>query len=84
MTAGEFSTDEWIDRLTRALPDLAKAQGPYLREYQEHNPRVHFESGRRDGNLPAFPLDDLRILYAGARHSHAFGEEKYYTACARC
>ena len=83
MTAGEFSTDEWIDRLTRALPDLAKAQGPYLREYQEHNPRVHFESGRRDGNLPAFPLDDLRILYAGARHSHAFGEEKYYTAlCA--
>ena len=36
MTAGEFSTDEWIDRLAGALPDLAKAQGPYLREYQEH------------------------------------------------
>ena len=83
MTAEEFSTDEWIDRLARALPDLAKAQGPYLREYQEHNPRVHFESGRQDGNLPAFPLDDLRILYARARHSHAFGEEKYYAAlCA--
>lgn len=83
MTAGEFSTDEWIDRLARALPGLAKAQGPYLREYQEHNPRVHFESGRRDGNLPAFPLDDLRVLYARAHHSHAFGEDKYYTAlCA--
>ena len=83
MTAGEFSTDEWIDRLARALPGLAKAQGPYLREYQEHNPRVHFESGRRDGNLPTFPLDDLRVLYARAHHSHAFGEDKYYTAlCA--
>ena len=83
MTAGEFSADEWIDRLSRALPGLAKAQEPYLREYQENNPRVHFESGRRDGNLPAFPLDDLRDLYAMARHSHAFGEDKYYTAlCA--
>ena len=83
MTAGEFSTDEWIDRLARALPGLAETQKPYLRRYQEQNPRVHFKSGRRDGNLPAFPLDDLRMLYARARHSHTFGEEKYYTVlCA--
>ena len=72
MTAGEFSADEWIDRLARALPGLAEAQEPYLREYHEHNPRVHFELGGRDGNLPAFPMDDLRDLYAMALHSHAF------------
>ena len=83
MTTGEFSADEWIDRLARALPGLAETQKPYLRRYQEQNPRVHFELGRRDGNLPAFPLDDLRDLYAMARHSHALGEDKYYTAlCA--
>ena len=83
MTAEEFSTDEWIDRLARALPGLAEAQKPYLHRYQEHNPRVHFKLGGRDGNRPAFPMDDLRDLYAMARHSHAFGEDKYYTAlCA--
>ena len=80
MTTGEFSADEWIDRLAQALPGLAEAQKPYLRRYQEHNPRVHFKLGGRDGNLPAFPMDDLRDLYAMARHSHAFGEDKYYTA----
>ena len=80
MTAGGFSANEWIDRLARALPGLAEAQEPYLSEYHEHNPRVHFELWGRDGNPPAFPLDDLRDLYAMARHSHAFGKEKEYAA----
>ena len=43
MTAGEFSTDEWIDRLARALPGLAKAQGPYLREYLPGSPKLLME-----------------------------------------
>ena len=73
-----------MDRLPcPALSGLAEAQEPYLREYHEHNPRVQFELGGRDGNLPAFPIDYLCDLYARAHHSHAFGEDKHYTAlCA--
>ena len=78
MTAEEFSADKWIDRLTKALPDLAKTQEPYLRQYYEDNPRVHSVLSGRAGSPPDFPLDDLRDLYAMARHSHVFSEEKYY------
>ncbi len=78
MTTEEFSANDWIDRLAQVLPDLAKKQNPYLREYHNHNPRVHFELGGRDGNPLAFSLDDLRDLYAIAFHSYDFGEEKHY------
>ena len=78
MTAEEFSASDWIDRLAQALPDLAKKQNPYLREYHNHNPRAHFELGERDVNPLAFSLDDLRDLYAIAFHSYDFGEEKHY------
>ena len=78
MTAEEFSANKWVDRLTQALPDLAKVQDPYLRQYNEDYPRVHYVFRGRNGNPPAFPLDDLRDLYAMARHSHVFSEEKYY------
>ena len=80
MTAGEFSADDWIDRLAQALPDLAEEQKPHLREYRKHDPRAHFELGERDGNPLAFSLDDLRDLYARAFYSHDFGEEKHYAA----
>ena len=74
MTMAEFTAGGWIDRLARALPGLAEAQEPYLQEYWKQHPRVHGPVGDRDGNQPAFPLDDLRDLYAIARHSHVFGE----------
>ena len=35
MTAEEFPAGDWIDRLAGALPGLAEAQKPHLREYWE-------------------------------------------------
>ena len=78
MTAEEFSAGDWVDRLAQVLPDLAKKQKPYLREYHKDNRCAHFESGGRDSNPLAFSLDDLRDLYAIAVHSYDFGEEKHY------
>ena len=78
MTAGEFSTDEWIDRLARALPGLAQAQEPYLQEYYRQKPRVHVVYGGPDGDPPAFPLDDLQALYLMGHHGNASGEQEYY------
>ena len=83
MSLEEFSTGDWIDRLARALPGLAEAQEPYLGEFWEWNPRVHVALGGRDGTAPAFPLDDVRILYQRARHNQVFGEaERYASLCA--
>ena len=79
MTAGEFATGNWIDRLAWALPGLAKAQEPYLREYRKNNPRVHSKLGWRDDNPPAFPLDDLCDIYAMAHLGKGFGHEEHYT-----
>ncbi len=73
-----FSDADWIDRLARALPALAEAQEPYLREYREQTPRTHVVFDGRDGNRPPFPLDDLRVLYAMAHHGKIFGREKHY------
>ena len=78
MTRAEFAAGDWIDRLAQALPGLAEVQEPYLREYGKQHPRVHSAGGGRDGKQPAFPLDDLRGLYAMARHSHVFGEQEHY------
>ena len=78
MTMTEFAAGDWIDRLARALPGLAEAQKPYLQEYWKQNPRVHGAVGGRDGNQSAFPLDDLRDLYAIARHSDVFGKQEHY------
>ena len=78
MTMAEFAAGDWIDRLAQVLPGLAEVQEPYLREYWEQHPRVHRVGGGRDGNQPAFPLDDLRDLYARAHHSHVFGEQEHY------
>ena len=78
MTAGEFSADEWIDRLARALPRLAEAQEPYLQEYYRQNPRVHVVYGGTDCDPPAFPLDDLQALYLMGHHGNASGEQEYY------
>ena len=77
MTIEEFEAGDWIDRLAQALPGLAEVQEPYLEEYRKQNPRVHSVVGDGDGNRPAFPLNDLRDMYAIARHSHVFGEHEH-------
>ena len=78
MTAAEFAVVDWIDRLVPALSKLAEAQKSYLQEYYTRNPGVRLEFDMRRGNRPPFPLDDVRMLYAMAYHSHVFGEEEYY------
>lgn len=80
MTSEEFAAGKWIDRLARGLVNLSKAQEPYLQQYYKENPRVHVLYGGQGSDEPAFPLDDLRDLYAMALHSNIFGEEEYYAA----
>ena len=70
-------TSDWVDRLALALPGLAKAQEPFLREYWEQNGGVRVVYDRRSGK-PVFPLDDLRDIYASARHSNVFGKREHY------
>ena len=78
MTAAEFAVEDWIDRLVPALSKLAEAQKSYLQEYYIRNAGVRLELDMRHGNRPPFPLDDVRMLYAMAYHSHVLGEEEYY------
>ena len=73
MKSEEFEAGVWIERLARALPGLSKAQGPFLKEFWQHNPRHVVVDGRDE---TPFPLDDLRMLYAQA--SHRLGESEYY------
>ena len=77
MASDEFEDSDWVDRLALALPGLAKAQEPFLREYWEQNGGVHVVCDRRSGK-PVFPLDDLRDLYAMVRNSNAFGKREHY------
>ena len=72
----EFAARDWIDRVAAALPTLEKAQEPYLQEYWQRNPRKHIVVDGRDET--PFPLDDVGILYAKARHSRLRGEEAYF------
>ncbi len=67
MTSKAFDHNSWIERLAGALWALAKAQEPYLQEYWRHNPREHLIVDGRD--VTPYPLDDLRMVYAMARHS---------------
>lgn len=75
MKSEEFNWGDWIERLARALPGLSEAQGPFLKAYWQHIPRKQVVVNGRD--VTPFPLDDLRMLYAKARHG--FGESEYYS-----
>ena len=75
MTLAEFDAEAWIERVAQLLPPLAQAQEPYLREYQERYARV---IDLRDGKLPPFPLEDLRLLYDEVRNSRLWGMEAHY------
>ena len=78
MSSEKFSADEWIDRLAAALAKLAEAHEPYLQGYYRKSPHVHAVHVGLERNAPAFPLDDVRMLYASARHGGRVGEEAYY------
>ena len=71
-----FEDASWIDQLAAVLPALEITQEPFLQAYWEHNPRKLFDINGQD--VTPFPLDDLRMVYAGARHSRAFGRESEY------
>ena len=84
MQSTEFGAEDWIERLARALGKLSAAQEPYLQEYYRQHPRVHDVSEEPGNNTPAFPLDDVRDLYAMAHHSHVLGKRSIMRRCARC
>ena len=74
MKSEEFNAGAWIERLARVLRGLSKAQRTFLEDYWRHNRRKQVLVNGRDET--PFPLDDLRMLYANARHG--FGESGYY------
>ena len=76
MTSGTFDTSVWMERVAAPLCALAEAQEPYLRAYLQHHPREQLIVDGRDET--PFPLDDLRMVYTGARYSQAFGREAEY------
>ena len=80
MTSEQFVAGDWIDRLALALAKLAEAQEPWLHEYYKRTSRVLAPYAGRNSNPPAFPLDDVQILYARACHSKGSSEEKHYAA----
>ena len=67
MTSNAFERDSWIERLAGALSALAKAQEPYLQAYWQHHPREQVIVNGKDET--PYPLDDLRMVYSGVRHS---------------
>ena len=80
MKAGEFSADGWIDRLAKVLPRLAEAQEPYLAHYPSFRLRTIDRLTGRNPTGGAFPLDDLRMLYARARYVEARSEGREFEA----
>ena len=75
-SAMTFDTTPWIDRLAAALDRLEKAQEPYLKAYWERHPPKRLVVNGKDET--PFPLDDLRMVYASARHSRRFGTKSEY------
>ena len=73
MTSNAFDAEGWVDRLAGALRALAKVQEPYLQTYWERHTRKQVIVDGRDET--PFPLDDLRMVYSGARHSRRLGTE---------
>ena len=71
-----FDAGAWIERMATALVDLEKAQGPYLQSYQQQRTRKIVIVNGKDET--PFPLDDLRMVYSGARYSEKFGQEAEY------
>ncbi|MXX06210.1 MAG: hypothetical protein F4234_03435 [Gammaproteobacteria bacterium] len=75
-STGVFDAEVWVDRLALILPKLSKAQVPYLEEYWKHRPRTRRIVNDKD--VTPYPLDDVRMVYAEARHSRKAGKEAQY------
>ena len=41
MTTGEFTAEDWIERLAGALAELAETQKRYPDELDQQHPRIH-------------------------------------------
>ena len=78
MNREPFTVEDWVDKLASALAELAKVQKPYLQDCDRGYFGMPLMYDGRDIEAQAFPLDDLRMLYARARMAHSFGEEKHY------
>ena len=78
MTSDGFTAGDWIERLALALRSLAEVQESYLPEYYGRSLRMLIVFGEEDSHPPAFPLDELRLLYANAYYSKVGGKEDYY------
>ena len=78
MTSYGFDAETWVVRLAAALRALAKVQKPYLQAYSERHPQKRIIVNGRDET--PFPLDDLRMVYSGARYSRRFGTESEHAA----
>ena len=78
MTSYAFDAKGWVVRLAAALRALAKVQKPYLQAYWEHHPQKRIIVNGR--NETPFPLDDLRMVYSGARYCRRFGTESEHEA----
>ena len=76
MIAGEFDAGAWVDQLAAALVQLEKVHKPYLYSYGQQKGRKFVIVNGKDET--PFPLDDLRMVYSGARHSGVFGQEAEY------
>ena len=76
MTAVEFDTSRWTERVAASLTELARAQGPYLEEYWQDYPRRHVTVDGQD--VTPYPLDDVRSLYSQVRYAKNFGSEAHY------
>lgn len=74
--SGVFEAEVWVDKLALILPKLSKAQVPYLEEYWKHRPRTRCFVNDKD--VTPYPLDDIRTVYAEARHSRKAGKEAHY------
>ena len=73
-----FTVKGWVDKLAPALTELAKVQKPYLQDCNREWPGSFLMYDGRNIEAQAFPLDEVRMLYARARMSHSFGEEEHY------
>ena len=71
-----FDSANWINRLAAALDGLEKTQEPYLQAYWERYPRKRLIVDERDET--PFPLDDLRMVYASARHNRRASTKSEY------
>ena len=67
MSSNEYADGACIEHVEQTLRKLAEAQQPYLRKYYMRNSGVGVMFDLQGDNRPAFPLDDLRDLYATDR-----------------